>query len=105
MFLRRHKPWTLKLQKDHSKASRFYPRARDRVFAGWEPLRQYTQSSGFARVATEAERQGDFSQSVYNTATNQKIFLFRQFEFNADGTALSNQRIVLPANTAYPQWQ
>jgi hypothetical protein len=31
--------------------------------------------------------------------------LFRQFEFNADGTALTNQRIVLPANTAYPQWQ
>ena len=74
-------------------------------FAGWEPLRQYTQSSGFARVATEAERQGNFSQSVYNTATNQKVFLFRQFEFNADGTALTNQRIVLPANTAYPQWQ
>jgi len=58
----------------------------------------------FCPVATEAERQGDFSQSVYNTASNQKIFLFRQFEFNADGTALTNQRIVLPANTAYPQW-
>ena len=68
-------------------------RNRTFFFAGWEPLRQYTQSSGFARVATEAERQGDFSQSVYNTATNQKVFLFRQFEFNADGTALTNQRI------------
>ena len=73
-------------------------------FFGYEPLRQYTQSSGFARVATAAEREGDFSQSVYNTATNQKIYIFRQFEYNAAGTALTNTRVVVPANTAYPQY-
>ncbi|MBI2687731.1 MAG: TonB-dependent receptor [Acidobacteria bacterium] len=79
-------------------------RNRTFFFAGFEPLRQYTQSSGFARVATDAEREGDFSQSVYNTATNQKIYVFRQFEYNLSGTGLTNQRIVLPANTAYPQF-
>jgi hypothetical protein len=79
-------------------------RNRTFFFAGWEPLRQYTQSSGFARVATDAEREGDFSHSVYNAATNQPVFLFRQFEFNDSGTALTNKRIVAPPNTAYPQW-
>ncbi len=74
-------------------------------FVGFEPFRQYSQTSGFARVATEAEREGDFSQSVYNTATNQKVFLFRQFDFNPAGTALTNTRIILPANTPYPQWE
>lgn len=56
-------------------------------------------------MATEAEREGDFSQSVYNTATNQRIFLFRQFEFNESGTALTNQRIQLGPGEAYPQWE
>ena len=79
-------------------------RNRTFFFVGFEPMRQYTQISGFARVATEAERQGDFSQSVYNTATNQKVYLFRQFEYNMSGTALTNTRIILPANTAYPQF-
>jgi hypothetical protein len=80
-------------------------RNRTFFFVGFEPLRQYTQSSGFARVATEAEREGDFSQSIYNTTSNQKVFLFRQFEFEPSGTRLTNQRIILPANTAYPQFQ
>ncbi|HEU0119638.1 MAG TPA: TonB-dependent receptor [Bryobacteraceae bacterium] len=79
-------------------------RNRTFFFAGYEPLRQYTQISGFARVATELERQGDFSQSVYNTATNQKVYIFRQFDYNMSGTALTNNRIILPANTAYPQF-
>jgi hypothetical protein len=80
-------------------------RNRTFFFAGYEPMRQYTQISGFARVATPEERQGDFSHTVYNTAANQPVYLFRQFEFNEAGTALTNQRIVLPANTAYPQWE
>lgn len=73
-------------------------------FTTFEPLRRYTQSSGFARVATEAEREGDFSRSVYNTATNQRVFLFRQFEFNDSGTALTNQRIIPAAGQSYPLW-
>ena len=74
-------------------------------FFSYEPMRQYTQSSGFARVATEEEREGDFSRSVYNTATNQRVFLFRQFEFNQSGTGLTNQRIILGAGQAYPLWE
>jgi len=80
-------------------------RNRTFFFTTFEPLRRYTQSSGFARVATEAEREGDFSKSVYNTATNQRIFLFRQFEFNDNGLALTNQRIIPAAGQAYPQWE
>lgn len=80
-------------------------RNRTFFFFSFEPLRQYTQQSGFARVATEAEREGDFSQSVYNTATNQRVFLFRQFEFNESGTALTNTRIQLRPGEAYPQWE
>jgi Carboxypeptidase regulatory-like domain len=67
-------------------------------FFGFEPLRQYTQISGFARVATPLERQGNFSQSVYNALTNQPVEIFQHF------TAGTNKQIVEPANTAYPQF-
>jgi len=67
-------------------------------FANYEPLRQYTQGQYFDRMATALERQGNFSQSVYNTATNQPIEIFQHFQ---PGT---NKQIVEPANTAYPQF-
>ena len=35
-------------------------------FANYEPLRQFTHSQYFDRMATALERQGNFSQSVYN---------------------------------------
>ncbi len=76
----------------------YHGKNRTFFFAGFEPLRQYTQSSAFARVATQLERQGNFSQSVYNTATNQPIEIFQHFQ---PGT---NTPIVEPANTAYPQF-
>src|SRR5258708_11864869 len=64
-------------------------------FFGYEPLRQYTQISGFARMATALERQGNFSQSVYNTLANQPVEVFQHFN------AGSNNQLVEPANTAY----
>jgi hypothetical protein len=67
-------------------------------FANYEPLRQYTQSQYFDRMATALERQGNFSQSVYNSATNQPIEIFQHFQ---PGT---NTPINDPANTAYPQF-
>ncbi len=79
-------------------------RNRTFFFAGFEPLRQYTQLSAFTRVPTELEREGDFSQSVYNTTANQRVFIFRQFEFSPVGT-LTNNRILLNAGEAYPLWE
>ncbi len=67
-------------------------------FANYEPLRQYTQSQFFDRMATPLERQGNFSQSVYNSLTNQPFEIFQHFQ------AGTNQQIVEPANTAYPQF-
>ena len=67
-------------------------------FANYEPLRQYTQSQYFVRMATTLERQGNFSQSVYNSITNQPIEIFQHFQ---PGT---NKQITEPANTAYPQF-
>ncbi len=67
-------------------------------FANYEPLRQYTQGQYFARMATALERQGNFSQSVYNNLTNQPIEIFQHFN---PGT---NKQITEPANTAYPQF-
>ena len=54
----------------------------------------YQQSSAFARVPTDAERQGDFSQSIYDTTTNQKVFIFQQYLANPSGTGWTNTRIV-----------
>ena len=76
----------------------FNGKNRTFFFAGYEPLRQYTRASAFARVATPAERQGDFSHSVYNTLTNQPIFIFQHFQ---PGT---NTPIVEPPLTPYPQF-
>ncbi len=73
-------------------------------FAGYEPLRQYTQSSAFARVPTALERQGNFSQSIIDTTANQPVFIFQQFETNLSGNGWTNTRIVEPANTPYPQF-
>ncbi len=79
-------------------------RNRTFFFAGFEPLRHYTQLSAFTRVPTELEREGDFSRSIYNTTANQRVYIFRQFEFSPVGT-LTNQRIQLGANEAYPLWE
>jgi hypothetical protein len=76
----------------------YHGRNRTFFFANYEPLRQYTQSQYFDRMATAAERQGDFSHSVYNNLTNQPIEIFQHFQ---PGT---NKQIVEPANTAYPQF-
>ncbi len=73
-------------------------RNRTFFFANYEPLRQYTQSQYFDRMATPLERQGNFSQSVYNSVTNQPIEIFQHFQ------AGTNEQIVEPANTAYPQF-
>ncbi len=72
-------------------------RNRTFFFANYEPLRQYTQSQAYARVATAAERRGDFSNSVYNTLTNQRMFIFQHFD------PLSNKPISQPS-TGYPQF-
>lgn len=76
----------------------YHGRNRTFFFANYEPLRQYTQGQYFDRMATAAERQGDFSHSVYNSITNQPIEIFQHFQ---PGT---NKQIVEPANTAYPQF-
>jgi hypothetical protein len=73
-------------------------RNRTFFFANYEPLRQYTQAQYFYRMATPAERQGDFSHSVYNSLNNQPIEIFQHFN---PGT---NTQISEPANTAYPQF-
>jgi hypothetical protein len=73
-------------------------RNRTFFFLGIEPLRQYTQLSAFARVATALERRGDFSQSVYNSLTSQPVEIFQHFQTG------SSKQIVEPANTAYPQF-
>jgi hypothetical protein len=73
-------------------------RNRTFFFFGYEPLRQYTQSQYFDRMATALERKGDFSKSVYNNVTNQPIEIFQHFDPG------SNKQIVEPANTPYPQF-
>ncbi|HXB69791.1 MAG TPA: carboxypeptidase regulatory-like domain-containing protein [Candidatus Acidoferrales bacterium] len=76
----------------------YHGRNRTFFFVGYEPLRQYAEFSTFARVATQLERQGDFSKSVYNSLTNQRMAIFQQFQPG------SNTRIVEPANTPFPQF-
>ena len=73
-------------------------RNRTFFFFGYEPLRQYTQSQYFDRMATALERKGDFSKSVYNNITNQPMEIFQHFD---PGT---HKQIVEPANTPYPQF-
>ena len=73
-------------------------RNRTFFFFGFEPLRSYTQSNYFERVPTALERNGDFSQSVYNSVSNQPISIFQHFN---PGT---NTPIVEPANTPYLQF-
>lgn len=73
-------------------------RNRTFFFFGFEPLRSYTQSNYFERVPTALERNGNFSQSVYNSVSNQPIFIFQHFN---PGT---NTPIVEPANTPYLQF-
>src|SRR5260370_29648829 len=65
-------------------------------FFGFEPLRQFTQPASCARAATRQKRQGDFSQSVYNSATYQPVFLFQHF------LAGTNTPIVAPTTSASP---
>ena len=73
-------------------------------FVAYEPLRQSTDQTAFARVPTALERKGDFSQSVYNTGTsNYPVTIFRQFELNSANT-LTNKRIVPAPGQPYPQW-
>lgn len=67
-------------------------------FVGYEPVRQYTQTPYYVRTPTAAERQGDYSHSVYNSAQNIPVLIFQQFQFNQSGTALTDKRIVLAAN-------
>jgi hypothetical protein len=68
-------------------------RNRTFFFVNYEPLRRYQQQSAFARVPTALERQGDFSQSITDTTTRQKVYLFQQFQANAAG-GWTNTRIV-----------
>ena len=79
-------------------------RNRTFFFFNYEPLKRYQQSSAFARVPTTLERQGDFSQSVYDTTNNQKVFIFQQYLTNASGTGWTNTKIVPAANTPFPQF-
>jgi hypothetical protein len=67
-------------------------------FFGFEPLRQYTQSQFFDRMATPLERKGDFSQSIYNTITNQPYAIFQHY------IAGTNKQIVATAASPYPQF-
>jgi hypothetical protein len=71
-------------------------RNRTFFFFGFEPLRQYTQGQYFDRMATPLERNGDFSQSIYNTVSNQPYFIFQHYN---PGT---NKQISVPANSSYP---
>ncbi len=80
-------------------------RNRTFFFAGYEPLRQSTGFMWPQRVPTALERKGDFSQSLYDSGPNNyPVTIFRQFEFNSSGTALTNKRIVPAAGTPFPQW-
>ena len=72
-------------------------RNRTFFFANYEPLRQYTQAQAFDRVATAAEREGDFSQSLYNTVTNQPVEIFQHFQPGSN-------KAVAQASTGYPQF-
>jgi hypothetical protein len=78
-------------------------RNRTFFFFGYEPLRQSATQTGFTRVPTELERNGDFSQSVYDGNRKYPVMIFRQFEFNPSG-GLTNKRITLAPKTAYPLW-
>lgn len=80
-------------------------RNRTFFFFGYEPRRQNSDMLAFTRVPTELERKGDFSESFYNKNLPYPVTIFRQFEFNESGTALTNRRIILPANAPYPQWE
>ncbi len=82
----------------------FNGKNRTFFFVNYEPLRRYQQSSAFARVATDLERQGDFSQSLVDTTTNQKVYLFQQYLANASGTGWTNTKIVPAAGAAFPQF-
>jgi hypothetical protein len=73
-------------------------RNRTFFFFSFEPLTQYTQGQYFDRMATVAERKGDFSHSIYNSVSNQPIFLFQHF------VAGTNTRITPAANQPYPQF-
>jgi len=72
-------------------------------FVNYEPLRRYQQQSSFARVATDLERQGDFSQSLTDSTTKQKVFLFQQYVANAAG-GWTNQKIVPASGQPFPQF-
>jgi hypothetical protein len=78
-------------------------------FFTYEPMRHYTQSASYTRVPTALERQGDFSQSYYPntlcaTCKPVPVTIFRQYQLNAAGNALTNTPITLAANQAYPQF-
>jgi hypothetical protein len=73
-------------------------------FFGYEPLRQSTNTTWFSRVPTDLERAGNFSQSKYSNLDNYGVNIFRQFEYNSMGTALTNTRIILGAGQAYEQF-
>ncbi len=73
-------------------------------FASYEPLRQSTSTTWYENTPTAIEREGDFSQTVYNRRDNVPVNIFRQFEYNAAGTGLSNTRLIMPAGTPYPAW-
>ena len=73
-------------------------------FFGFEPLRTYSQSSAFARVPTALERQGDFSQSIYDITARQPVFIFQQFETNVSGTGWTNTRIVPAPGQPFPMF-
>src|SRR2546430_10389974 len=53
---------------------------RSTLFPYTTLFRSYTQGQFFQRMATPAERNGDFSQSVYNSVTNQPVFIFQHFD-------------------------
>ena len=82
----------------------FNGKNRTFFFFNYEPLRRYQQQSAFARVPTDLERQGDFSQSLVDTSTRQKVFLFQQFLANPSGTGWTNTRIVPAAGQPFPQF-
>jgi hypothetical protein len=74
-------------------------------FGTYEPLRQRSNNIFRVRVPTEREWEGDFSQTLYDTGSNNyPVTIFRQYEFNPDGT-LSNRRIVPASGEAFPVWE
>ncbi len=82
----------------------FNGKNRTFFFFNYEPLRRYQQSSAFARVPTELERQGDFSQSIVDTTARAKVFIFQQYLANPSGTGWTNTRIVPAAGQPFPQF-